>query len=46
MKTLGKLIMIVSIITLLASIAILIIEWKKDSDLWHSVKGNVLKYIE
>lgn len=46
MKTLGKLIMIISIIALLTSIAILIIEWKKDSDLWQSLKGNVLKYIE
>lgn len=46
MKTLGKIIMIVSIIALLISITMLIIEWKKDSDLWHSVKGTVLKYIE
>lgn len=41
MKIFERFLLVVSIISLIAAIAILVIQWKKDSDIWRSIKTAI-----
>lgn len=41
MKFWQKFLVLIAVITLISTIAILIIEWKKDSALWRSIKKAI-----
>ena len=42
MKTFERIILIISVLTLIAAITVLVIQWKKDSDLWRSIKRAIV----
>ncbi len=41
MKAFERFVLIISVVSLIAAIAILIIQWKKDSDIWRSIKNAI-----
>ena len=41
MKAFERFVLILSLITLLATIAVLVLQWKKDSDIWRSIKRAI-----
>lgn len=41
MRAFERFVLVLSLITLTATIAVLVLQWKKDSDVWKSIKRAI-----